>query len=219
MRNKHNLFTLIELLVVIAIIVILSALLLPELNTARARGALTKCKGNHKQLGMAMAMYATDNRDQIPENYGSPRQMYNIWFNQYVQIGLLGTYVGGHPAPINQMGQRAKVYECPNSPTSTFNANIMYSDILYWRDGRKGKNGNLIECLGGNYNKVAGKILLMCICLEPGSNSRWSYGTPHSGTANVTFGDGHVEGKNLRLWYARDPWGTADFFERLEGAK
>ena len=55
-------FTLIELLVVIAIIAILAALLLPALSRAKRAAKNTACKGNLRQLGIALTMYTSDTR-------------------------------------------------------------------------------------------------------------------------------------------------------------
>jgi type II secretory pathway pseudopilin PulG len=54
---------LIELLVVVAIIAILAALLLPALSAAKAQAVQTICINNMKQMGVANAAYAGDNRD------------------------------------------------------------------------------------------------------------------------------------------------------------
>ena len=62
--KKH--FTLIELLVVIAIIAILAAILLPALNSARARGRSASCISNLNQIGKAFIDYSDTFNDIVP---------------------------------------------------------------------------------------------------------------------------------------------------------
>ena len=64
-RNRNG-FTLIELLVVIAIIAILAALLLPALAAAKEKARQISCLNNLKEKGVALFMYAGDNRDLVP---------------------------------------------------------------------------------------------------------------------------------------------------------
>jgi prepilin-type N-terminal cleavage/methylation domain-containing protein/prepilin-type processing-associated H-X9-DG protein len=59
-RPARSAFTLIELLVVIAIIAILAAILFPVFAQAREAARKASCQSNLKQLGLAIAQYATD---------------------------------------------------------------------------------------------------------------------------------------------------------------
>lgn len=59
-------FTLIELLVVVAIIVVLIALLLPSLSQAREQAKKVACASNQRQVGVMIAMFASDNQNKLP---------------------------------------------------------------------------------------------------------------------------------------------------------
>lgn len=64
-RHHGRGFTLIELLVVISIIAMLIAILLPALSAARATANAIQCGSQHRQIGLAMFMYAHDHDDWI----------------------------------------------------------------------------------------------------------------------------------------------------------
>lgn len=92
---KKNNFTLGELLTVIAIIAILSGILLPVLNYARAEAQRTSCAGNLRQIGLAVQMYAMeDSRFRLPACSGSidmtagpdPQSVLHLYLNRSKQV-------------------------------------------------------------------------------------------------------------------------------------
>ena len=111
-------FTLVELLVVVAIVAILSALLLPALGHAKAKGQQIACLSNYRQLQLCWLMYTDDYNDALPPNETLPGGDRGSWVatartwiqgnawtdttSTNIEKGVLFTY-----------NRSVKIYKCP----------------------------------------------------------------------------------------------------------
>ncbi len=66
LRKVKSAFSLVEVLVCIAIIVVLVAIILPTLNSARKRSLLSQDVSNMRQFGIAAELYADTNNGVFP---------------------------------------------------------------------------------------------------------------------------------------------------------
>lgn len=108
-------FTLIELLVVVAIIMLLAALLLPALKSARASAKQVACSNNLRQIALASFLYLDNNNGNLPPCYnGVSGGIYpTAWFD-YLEAGR---YL---PRPLATQGAPSlagrSAFICPTNP-------------------------------------------------------------------------------------------------------
>ncbi|MBI1370581.1 MAG: prepilin-type N-terminal cleavage/methylation domain-containing protein [Planctomycetes bacterium] len=126
-RDSHRAFTLIELLVVVAIIALLIAILLPSLTKARAIARITACSSQQRQIIIAWAMYAQDNKQEL---VGAETSVANAWARssnpdklQNILDGKLYKYIG-----------QTSVYKCPSDRRNmSFNGTTYVPCPPYYR--------------------------------------------------------------------------------------
>lgn len=105
----RNGFTLVELLIVVSIIVILMALLLPALRSAKAQTHKIACSGNLKQFGIANISYAQDNNDWPPISY-TDGQLWDYQLMPYIN----------YPQNIAEADSKSgySIFHCPGATPS-----------------------------------------------------------------------------------------------------
>ena len=125
MPRRPMAFTLVELLVVIAIIAVLMALLLPAVQGVRETARRMQCGNNLRQIGIAMAGYASQNGDLLPPGNtarrGSNDAYHGLFSHLLPFLEHMAIWDDLDPDAVNPAGSKHRntlvaTYLCPSWP-------------------------------------------------------------------------------------------------------
>lgn len=220
MRLIRKKFTILELLIVISVIVILAALLLPALNSARTKALEISCLSNFKQIGTAAVGYA-ENHD----SYWLPATL-NTWNNDcnyennWIVLGW--PYLYGQEYPKTATSLKVATI-CPGAKTEDLfmrnNGQESFSNGTFYGYTANGRpitnlawNWRLGGGLGEDVIRYGGRLRKLNRCRRPSeAGTLWDVGRKN------TDGNVYIATNNSRHYTNQNDMLTSTSFRHSAG--
>lgn len=136
-------FTLVELLVVVGIIGLLVSILLPALNNAREQARRTQCAAHLHNVGIALNIYANENRRKLPQHLGNGNNwLWDIPFPTRDAIIKAGAERAHFYCPSGDLQNNDTLWEFPNRTSGWTVSGYFW--LMKRLTGPMGGNGQLL---------------------------------------------------------------------------
>lgn len=185
-RNGTTGFTLIELLVVISIIGILASLLMPALARAKSKAKQTACLNNLKQIGIAVMLYADDNKSYLPDAEPLPTDPLDPSAPMPRICDVLAPNLGFSSKGTNS----SPVFRCLSDNRNYYQKEGSSYEWNYVYSGKKLDDLKFGYRFRGGIPTEKAMLMFDYENFHPGSSQSNTNGQTQ--TKNVLYGDGHV---------------------------
>ncbi|EIP96917.1 prepilin-type N-terminal cleavage/methylation domain-containing protein [Opitutaceae bacterium TAV1] len=221
-RRRTAAFTLIELLTVIAIIGILAAILLTTLGKVRSLAYQAVCTSNLRQWGIALQMYATENRNKLPYEGSADdvtwsqaqtgSQDTTSWFNAlppYVSMLAINNLPSGFGNSISAGQKKAwfqdkkMIFGCPADKRQALNNAASYITPSYMMNSQLYESHGPTGTKDGPNTENGGRQLTFDDFRDKAPLSRIAFLT-EAGTADAGKTRGRVRGHGDDQGYSLD---------------
>ncbi|MEX2214061.1 MAG: type II secretion system protein [Phycisphaeraceae bacterium] len=134
-RQNASAFTLIEMLLVVAIIVLLLAMLLPQLHKSKREALVVICHTNSSQIASALIGFATDNQGRMPwvgPLYRNQQMGYIHYWTEYWPDTSkpMGFQNWGLLSKSKYMHHQSPMWMCPLGPQDNSHGNLSHSNAV-----------------------------------------------------------------------------------------